>query len=96
MDEQLEFGQVRNDHPDTAQAAARQLPNAGTDRRRVLTFLRVSGGATDEEIQTGLHLDPSTERPRRVELVNAGLAHASPDRRLTRSGRQAIVWKVNP
>ena len=46
----------------------------------------------DEEIADYLKMSPSTARPRRIELVNAGLVVASDRRRPTRSGRMATVW----
>ena len=80
---------------DTSEAAAEAIePNAGTLRAEVLAFLRVCGsaGATDEEIQNDLYMNPSTQRPRRVELVNGGFVFKSNRRRPTNSGRQATVW----
>ena len=69
---------------------------AATERERVLRFLRRRGwtGATDEEIQYGLPMQPNTQRPRRVELVRAGTVEDSGRRRRTRAGRQAVVWVV--
>jgi hypothetical protein len=84
-------------HSRTSQAAAEQIqPNAGTLRAEVLEHLRKSGphGATDEEMQTALGMNPSTQRPRRIELVRAGLASDSGTTRPTISGRQATVWKA--
>lgn len=49
-------------------------------------------GATDEEIQETLNMNPSTERPRRGELEKSGLVINSGITRKTRSGRDAIVW----
>ena len=68
-------------------------PKAGTLRARVLTFLRDRGawGATDQEMQSALNMDPSTQRPRRIELAHAGLIVESGTRE-TRAGRQAVVW----
>jgi len=51
-------------------------------------------GATDEEIQTWLGMNPSTQRPRRVELVKKGLVVDSGKTRQTRSGRKATVWAL--
>ena len=78
------------------QAAAEIEPSSGTLRGYVLAYLRGTGetGATDEEMQTALNMNPSTQRPRRIELVNAGLAHASHVTRRTRSGRSATVWRA--
>ena len=82
-------------HSATSKAAAAGIePKAGTLRAGVLAALRGAGagGGTDEQIQHWLGLDPSTARPRRVELVQAGLVRDSGQTRLTRSGRQATVW----
>lgn len=67
-------------------------PKAGRLRERVLAHLRAHGGATDDEIQAALDMPPSTQRPRRVELVRAGLVRDSGEKRKTRSGRRAAVW----
>lgn len=83
-------------HSPTSIAAAQViLPKAGTLRRMVydLIVLRGNAGATDDELQRW-GLDPSTERPRRCELVEAGLVEDSGHRRKTRSGRLAVVWRA--
>jgi hypothetical protein len=69
-------------------------PLAKTLRAAVMGFIRGRGvaGATDEEIQRGLGMEGSTERPRRVELVRAGLVCQAPVKRETQSGRAATVW----
>ena len=61
----------------------------------VLQFIRDAGwyGVTDQEIQEGLRMNPSTERPRRVELVNLGLVVPSFRHRFTKKGSRARVWK---
>lgn len=90
-------GLARNDHPDTAKLAAlRAAPRTGTARRRVLMTIANCGadGATDEEIQHSLGMNPSTQRPRRVELVQGGWIEDSGKRRRTLSGDQAIVWVI--
>lgn len=79
--------------PDTQrQAAVAAYPNTGTARRRVLDFIAHSAGATDEQIQEGLRMNPSTQRPRRVELVEGGWIEDSGRTRRTRSGTAAAVW----
>ena len=85
-------GLVRHDHPDTSHTAALTvMPKTGTQRRRVLDFIGSCGatGASDLEIQTGLRLNGNSERPRRVELVDAGLII---DSGIRREGH--IVWTV--
>lgn len=79
----------------TSRAAADSIgPEADTLRRRVLAFLQARGleGATDEEIQLGLGMNPSTQRPRRIELVEQGRVRDSGSTRRTRSNRRAVVW----
>ena len=87
----------RQKHSQTSSAAAVEIqPRAGTLRDSVLHFIRgrMDLGATDEEIQRVLEMDPSTQRPRRIELVKAGLVTNSGGTRTTTSGRQAVVWIV--
>ncbi len=64
-------------------------------QRRVYEFLvwRGATGATDEEMQDGLPMPASTQRPRRVELARKGLIVESGTRR-TSSGRMAVVWRA--
>jgi hypothetical protein len=64
-------------------------------QRRVLEFVRTCGafGATDEEIATSLGLNPSTARPRRIELARRGLIVEAGTRK-TASKRAAVVWRV--
>jgi hypothetical protein len=76
-------------------AALRVMPHTGTARRKVLDAIMVASfqGMTDEEIQDVLHMNPSTQRPRRVELVEGGWVEDSGERRPTRSGMDAVVWR---
>jgi len=63
-------------------------------QRRVLALLETTpDGLTDEEMQTRLGMNPSTQRPRRIELVRRGLVVECGTRR-TASGRNASVWRV--
>lgn len=50
-------------------------------------------GLTDEQIQTRLGMNPSTERPRRIELARRGLVIEAGTRK-TASGRNASVWRL--
>jgi hypothetical protein len=87
-------------HSETSTAAAGAIePKAATLRRLVLEALRLRGqqGATDDELQEVLGsvgMSGNTQRPRRVELVRAGLVRDSGTTRPTRSGRRAVVWVV--
>ena len=64
-------------------------------QRSVVAFLRAAGdhGATDEEIATGLAMNPSTARPRRIELVRRGLVVEAGTRKAA-SGRYATAWRL--
>ena len=100
MSEQLSFTdavgkyQRHGQAPTSHAAAVQEAPATGSKRHAVYQFVKDhhSFGATDEEIQTGLDMNPSTQRPRRVELVDQGLLEDSGRTRLTRSRRSAVVW----
>lgn len=79
----------------TSREAAERIEGAGSALRgRVLGALRTRGPMTDEELQVVLAMDPSTQRPRRVELVRLGLVRDSGARRPTLSGRSATLWEA--
>lgn len=83
-------------HSITSMQAADSLDAKALTRlhRLVLDFLRARpDGATDEEIASGLGLNPSTERPRRIELVRRGLVVEAGTRK-TKSGRFATAWRL--
>lgn len=76
-------------------AAIEAYTITGKARLAVLAAIgRSFSGMTDEEIQTTLDMNPSTERPRRVELVEGGWVEDSGDKRLTRSRRKSVVWAL--
>jgi len=82
-------------HSPPSRAAGKRIqPIKASLQEQVLEYLKKRGasGATDEEIQRGLRMNPSTQRPRRVELVRRRLAQPSGEYRCTRSGRWATVW----
>lgn len=82
-------------HSATSKAAAVTIkPKLNPLQSEVLSCIRILSGATDAEIQAHLHMDPSTQRPRRVELVAKGLVRDSGRTRATPSGRQAVVWEA--
>lgn len=77
---------------ETSREAFRRSDVPG-DKTRVLARLRALGrtGATDEELQK--HLGKLHRQcPPRFYLVQDGLVEDSGRRRLTESGRPAIVW----
>ena len=80
----------------TSAAAADSLGPATLNamQRRVLELLAATpDGLTDEEMQTRLGMNPSTQRPRRIELARRGLVVEAGTRK-TVSGRMAVVWRV--
>jgi hypothetical protein len=89
-------------HSSTSRAAALAVfPRTGTQRARVLNYIRSArDGRTDEEIATGLAMNPSSVRPRRIELVTGGWVRAMTTaagyvvERPTRSGADAQVWEA--
>jgi transcription initiation factor IIE alpha subunit len=63
-------------------------------QRQVLALLQATpGGLTDEEMQQRLEMNPSTQRPRRIELARRGLVVEAGTRK-TASGRMAVVWQA--
>jgi len=83
----------------TSQAAAAAIaPKARDIRQRVLMFIRSRReyGSTDQELCEALDLASDSGRPRRCELVAAGLVTDCGMTRLTKSGHRAIVWRVSP
>jgi predicted ArsR family transcriptional regulator len=81
--------QTSNDAADSLDA-----PTLNAMQRRVLELLQATPeGLTDEEMQTRLGMNPSTQRPRRIELERRGLVVEAGTRK-TASGRNASVWRV--
>ena len=82
-------------HSQTSKAAAAAIERGAETLRGAvyrLIYYRGPLGMTDEEIQRKLDMNPSTQRPRRVELVEKRLVRDSGLTRKTKSGRQATVW----
>jgi predicted ArsR family transcriptional regulator len=89
MSRQLTFEMSR-------QAQVLAEPNAASQRERVFAYISVNGPVTDEKIAEGLLMNPSTARPRRLELVRAGRIRPALQTQETKSGRNAVAWEVNP
>lgn len=90
------FAAPAQQHSVTSRAAADSLDGKVLNalQRRVLDFIAWRpNGATDEEIASELEMNPSTVRPRRIELARRGMIVEGGSRRTT-SGRMATVWKV--
>lgn len=81
---------------DTSTAAAESVqPVTGELRRRVLSFIRSrADGATCDEAEVALGLRHQTASARIRELVTLGAIADSGQRRKTRSGRTASVYRV--
>lgn len=82
-------------HSVTSRAAADSMDRSTLNRLQRLIYDYVSdqpGGATDEEIAQACGLNPSTARPRRIELARRGLVIEAGTRK-TASGRMARVWR---
>lgn len=80
----------------TSAAAADSLSRRALNQmhRDLLAYLATQpDGATDEDMQTALAMNPSTQRPRRIELVRRGLVVKVGEHK-TRSGRRAAAWRV--
>jgi len=69
-------------------------PVAQTQRARLLAWLTAHPCVTDEQIAEGAGMNPSAARPRRRELVEAGLVRKVNMDGRTRAGRRAARWAV--
>jgi hypothetical protein len=67
-------------------------PVARTQRARLLAWLTAHPCVTDEQIAEGTGMNPSAARPRRRELVEAGLVRKVDMDGRTRAGRRAARW----
>lgn len=88
---------ARRTDPGTSWEAAESVRNVRESQRRVYAILGALHGATDEEMINearvmGWLTSESGLRTRRAELVDMGHVADSGKRRLTRGGRQSIVW----
>jgi hypothetical protein len=83
-------------HSVTSQEAATEIAGSVASlRRKVYELIDKNGPLTDEEIQTALNMNPSTQRPRRIELVERDLVVDSGEKKKTKSGRWAVAWKAS-
>ena len=81
-------------HSGTSKAAAAALRGSQTLRALVYEAIASSGdrGMTDPEAQAHRGLSGSTQRPRRVRLVELGLVRDSGNRRASEARRLCTVW----
>lgn len=84
-------------HSTTSREAAQSIaPRLPALQQRVLDYFKSNQeGATDEMLIDALHLNASTLRPRRIELVQQGLLKDSGRYATGRSNRRATVWVLN-
>jgi hypothetical protein len=83
-------------HSPTSRAAAESLTPTTINacQRKVLAYLADHPeGATDEEMQLGIPMSPSTQRPRRIELVKLRMIVEAGEGK-TASGRRAVKWQI--
>ncbi len=80
-------------HSETSATAAEEIqPKVGHLQGVVLAA--ISGRpSTDEELIYGIPMAANTLRPRRRELQLMGLVEDSGERRHTRAGKLAVVWR---
>jgi len=69
-------------------------PVAQTQRARLLAWLTAHPCVTDEQVAEGAGMNPSAARPRRRELVEAGVVRKVDMDGRTRAGRRAARWEV--
>ena len=86
----LEPPHVRGSQTSLA-AAASISGNRNSMHTRILKYLEHEG-ATDEQMAIDLDMKQSTQRPRRIELVEQGKVKDSGRKTKTLSGRNAVVW----
>lgn len=81
-------------HSPTSVAAAEQIKKSiGPLHRQILDHLK-HHPSTDEEMMAALDMGGNTERPRRRELELMGKIENSGIMRQTKSGREAVVWRL--
>lgn len=77
-------------------AAARALPRTGTQRHRIWELIKTTDGMTADEINAATNISPNTINPTIRGLVLDGWLEDSGQRRATRAGNEAIVWRHIP
>ncbi len=80
-------------HSTTSERAAQQIAGrADSLRRHVLEVIQANGPTSDDEGIEITQMNPSTYRPRRIELCKLGLVRDSGLTGKTRSGRTCTLW----
>ena len=76
------------------EAAKAALGRSGSQRVRIYNLVQHMDGLTADEIQAAINAPINSVTPRINELVADGWLEDSGERRPTRYGKPAIVWKV--
>ena len=81
-----------------SQAARIAIPKAGTKRRRLYDMFLIRGkaGLTDDEVENITGWTHQSASACRNVLMNEGFLVDSGERRKTRRGTNAIVWRITP
>jgi predicted transcriptional regulator len=83
------------EHIDTCVESRDKLkPKKHEYRKKIYTFIEVTGGATCDEVEVGLNLRHQTASCFIRFLTQDDYLYATSERRTTRAGRKAIVWKT--
>ena len=86
---------ARNTDPDTSHQAAESMADeAESQRRRILACLRYYGAMTADALDEVLELRLTSAGRRLPELEEADLVTLTGGKALTRSGRQARLWRA--
>lgn len=84
---------ARTSDPDTSHLAAAK--DRTSDQERALTILRQHpAGLTDDALAVLMDRRPTSAGKRRLELLERGLVERTNERRPTRTGSTAIVWRA--
>ena len=75
---------------EAAEAIRPQVPNLQV---RVLEFIKANGPVTDSAIIDGLDLPANSARPRRIELMHAGVIRQG-GTVIQANGRRAATWVI--
>ena len=78
------------------QAALRAYPRTGTQRHRIWSLMTSHDGLTADEVNERTGISPNTINPTIRGLVLDGWLEDSGERRMTRAGNDAIVWRPIP
>ena len=77
-------------------AALRAYPRSGSQRHRIWTLMTSRDGMTADEVNEATGISPNTINPTIRGLVLDGWLKDGGQRRMTRSGNEAIVWEPIP